>query len=206
MKDTRQKTLILSIFFSSLGPIVLLYAVFSNTSTTQLADFLRRTVELTVLIVALWMYKKMQKIHDNPEKIRDYKQWMYRISGAVLMLSAVILLIILIYNVVNLNAPTGNVTIGLSIAVLGLVFNGYFAIRYRHFNRVSRNAVMDTQSKIYQAKMIVDINVIIALSSIILFTNTNLILMIDRIGTMMIVVYLFYRGFRILRYREMPLK
>ncbi len=196
MNRSRKKTLILSIVFSSFGPFVLLWALFLNTSTTQLADFLRRTVELSVLILAFWMFLRLEK---QPSRKCYYQKIMYRTSGGVLILSALFLFVVLVINLVNPVAPTGNVILGLSVAALGVVFNAYFSIRYKGFNLDKPNAVMDTQGKLYQAKTVVDVNVVITLGSMLVFTNPTVLYAIDSVGTSVIVVYLMIRGLTMIK-------
>ena len=196
MNDPRRKTLWLSVFFSAFGPLVLLAAVWMNTSMTQLGDFIRRTSELGVLILALWTYLKLEKtaLQDRDK----YQKRIYMASGLVLWLSALVLTFFLVLNLVNPVFPEGNVVIGLSVAVLGILVNGYFAVRYKLFDQQSPNAVMDTQGKLYQAKTMVDINVTIALLSVVLLTNLIWRYWIDNLGTFLIILYLLYRGFCLL--------
>ena len=196
MKDARRKTLWLSVIFSAFGPFVLLGALWMNTSMTQLGDFIRRTTELGVLVLALWTYLKLEKISSTLRA--NYQKRIYLASGLVLWLSALVLTMFLIINLVTPVYPEGNVVIGLSVAVLGMLVNGYFAIRYKLFDQQSPNAVMDTQSKLYQAKTLVDINVTITLLSVIVLTDLNWRYWIDNLGTFLIILYLLYRGFCLL--------
>ncbi|WP_343089486.1 hypothetical protein, partial [Methanocalculus natronophilus] len=126
----RKKTLMLSIFFSSFGPIVTLIAFFMNTSTTQLADFFRRTAELFVLIVAYKVFVLSHLDTVSDEKAESLEKMQKKLVGSVLYLSALTLFILLIYNIINPSIPSGNVTLGLSIATLGILFNGTFWLRY----------------------------------------------------------------------------
>ncbi|MFU8786648.1 MAG: cation transporter [Candidatus Izemoplasmataceae bacterium] len=197
MKNSRQRTLWLSVIFSAFGPFVLIIALTMNTSTTQFADFIRRTTELFVLVLALWTYKKLEN-SGNQAKDNRYKYMIYLASGIVLWLSSMILSYLLIQNLMHPVYPEGNVIIGLSVAGLGIIFNGYFAVRYTLFNKETPHAVMDTQGKLYQAKTIVDVNVFIALFSVLLFSNIETRYWIDNIGTMIIIGYLFYRGFKLI--------
>ena len=191
MNDSRKRTLLLSIIFSGIGPFVLVYAAFLNTSVTQLADLLRRSAELSVLIIAYFMYSYLQK---EPNKTVKYQRLMYQISGVVLMTSAALLMVVLTLNILNPRIPSGNVYLGLSVAGLGVLFNGYFALRYQRFHRQKPNVVMDSQGKIYQAKTLVDVNVVIALSSILIIHDLTILSWIDRVGTGIIILYLLIRG------------
>ncbi len=205
-KDPRLKTLILSIVFSAFGPIVTLIALFMNTSATQFADFVRRTAELSVLIFALYVYLKLSNnTHTKAQKNR-FKITVYRLSGSILLFSAAILSFLFIQALITPKVPEGNVILGLSIASLGIFFNGYFFIRYRRFNNQDHHFVMDSQGKIYQAKTMVDVSVVIALSSILIFPNSEISYWIDTLGTFVIALYLISRGFNLIfkAYKKNP--
>ena len=198
-KDPRLKTLILSVVFSSFGPIVTFIAMMMNSSSTQIADFIRRTVELSVLILALYVYLRIHKKEMGHNIVNKYKVSIYRLLAIVLLLSSFVLFYLFILALINPSIPEGSVWLGLSIAILGVCFNGYFMIRYKKFNHQKESFVMDSQSKMYQAKTLVDLNVVIALSSIIIFRNSTLSYWIDTLGTLFIAVYLLLRAYSIFR-------
>lgn len=193
MQDKRLKTLVLSVVLSAFGPLVLMVAMFMNTAATQVADFVRRTAELGVLILALWMYKKL----SNPLKRsfkRRYESTMYYASASVLSFSALFLTVIIILDILNPSVPEGNVLLGLTVAVLGAVVNSFFFVRYTLFNKERSSAIMDSQGNIYQAKLIVDVNVMIALASVLIFQEGWIGYWIDLTGTAVIVIYLLIRS------------
>ena len=194
MSDKRLNTLRLSVIFSAFGPLVLAVALSMNTSTTQFADFLRRTVELSVLIIALWIYLKLKKTTLNKQKKHTLQAFMYRISGYVLLISSMMLFFLFGFALWNPAIPEGNVIIGLVVAFLGVFFNGYFWFRYSRFNDVHNHVVMESQGKIYQAKTFVDINVVIALASVLVFPSLWISYWIDLVGTFIIAIYLVIRG------------
>ncbi len=198
MDDARLRTLTLSVIFSALGPVVLLFALWMNTSTTQLADFLRRTAELSVLALALWTYKKLKKRTEGQKRTARLEKNMYLASGGVLLLGGAFLTVVLVVNAVERSIPEGNVILGLSVASLGILFNGYFFIRYRLFHRSRPSAVMDTQGSIYQAKTFVDVNVVIALGAVLVFPGRMASFYVDIIGTGVIIAYMLYRGTHLL--------
>jgi len=194
MDDARLRTLTFSVVFSALGPLVLIGAVLMNTSTTQIADFLRRTAELSVLALALWTYKRLKKRTAGKERTARLEKNMYLASGGVLILGALFLVVVLAIDLVNPTVPEGNVIIGLSVASLGILFNGYFFIRYTLFHRSRPSAVMHTQGKIYQAKTFVDVNVVIALAAVLVFPGRMASFYVDVVGTGVIIVYMLIRG------------
>ena len=197
--DRRKRTLILSVVFSALGPVATGVALTMNTSMTQFADFLRRSVELGVLVMALVVYVKLQNPSIAQAEDDRLQRLMYRASGAVLFFSSVVLGGLFVINVLRPGIPEGNVLLGLFVATLGLLFNAGFFIRYKLFDREKRHAIMDTQGKIYQAKTVVDLNVVIALSTIVFFPASTASYVVDVTGTAIIAVYMGIRGVLVFR-------
>lgn len=56
-----ERTLLWSLLLSAPGPLVTGFAVVSSRSTTQLADFLRRTTELVAIFVSWWVYRALRR-------------------------------------------------------------------------------------------------------------------------------------------------
>ena len=63
-----EHTLLASVILSSPGPLVVGIGLFLGKSSTQLADFIRRTAELLAIIVSLIMYKVTQNVSDTERK------------------------------------------------------------------------------------------------------------------------------------------
>jgi len=59
--SSREKTLLTALLLSLPAPLVTGIAVISSHSTTQLADFIRRTVELLALIISWWIFRQLQR-------------------------------------------------------------------------------------------------------------------------------------------------
>ena len=189
-KDKRTRTLKLSILFSSFGPFTTLIALLMNTTMTQFADFTRRTGELVVLILALIVFRLLNRDTITDEKKRSLRRIIYMAVAVVLLLSGVLLVGMSIQSVLDPVIPSGNVWLGLAIAGLGVLFNGFFWFRYRHFNAQTNNTVMHTQSRLYKAKTIVDISVVVAFVSVLMFPDQWVSYWIDLGVTVVISVYL----------------
>ncbi len=200
--DKRQLTLTLSVVFSFFGPIVTGIAWMMNTSATQFADFIRRSAELSVLVLALYSYMRIKNLTLNPAKKHQFQFRMYRVSGFVLMFSSTLLLFLFIRALVYPSIPEGNVILGLATAGLGLLFNTYFWLRYSKFNQEKASAIMDSQGSIYQAKTFADLNVVIALTSVLVFASSWLSYWIDTFGTLLLALYLAIRGYSLFRKKD----
>ena len=198
-KDKRTRTLKLSILFSSFGPFTTLIALLMNTTMTQFADFTRRTGELVVLILALIVFQLLKRDTITDEKKRSLHRIIYMAVAVALLLSGVLLVGMSIQSVLYPVIPSGNVWLGLAIAGLGVLFNGFFWFRYRHFNAQTNNTVMHTQSHLYKAKTIVDISVVVAFVSVLTFRGQWLSYWIDLGVTVLISMYLLYRSIRMMR-------
>ena len=197
-KDKRTRTLKLSILFSSFGPFTTLIALLMNTTMTQFADFTRRTGELVVLILALIVFQLLKRDTITDEKKRSLHRIIYMAVAVALLLSGVLLVGMSIQSVLYPVIPSGNVWLGLAIAGLGVLFNGFFWFRYRHFNAQTNNTVMHTQSRLYKAKTIVDISVVVAFVSVLMFPDQWVSYWIDLGVTVVISVYLLYRSIRMM--------
>ena len=59
-----ERTLLASIVLSAPGPIVVGVALFFGRSSTQLADFIRRTAELIAIIVSWMVFRILQNKNE----------------------------------------------------------------------------------------------------------------------------------------------
>ena len=68
MKKTQQsgaRTLLMSVMLSSPGPIVVGIGLFMGKSSTQLADFVRRSAELCAILVSYFIYRTIVEAKFN---------------------------------------------------------------------------------------------------------------------------------------------
>ena len=92
------------------------------------------------------------------------------------------------------NEDKGNVIPGLAIAVLGVIANSIFWIKYKRINRAEPNAIMAVQARLYRAKTLVDSSVTIALLSVLIAPQSPVSYWLDLIGSMIVAVYLIWCG------------
>jgi divalent metal cation (Fe/Co/Zn/Cd) transporter len=88
----------------------------------------------------------------------------------------------------------GNVIPGLVIAVLGVIVNSWFWLRYKKLNKVTPNAILAAQSKLYRAKSIVDTCVMLALATIVISPGSAAALYMDIAGSIAVSIYLLITG------------
>ena len=164
-KKSGAQTLLWSVLMSSPGPLVVGLGLLSGKSSTQIADFIRRSAELLAIIMSFIVFKLNTKDEVcNEEK----KQKLERISnvfvGAMMCVGGIFMIILAF---MADNSDKGNVIPGLAIAVMGVIANSIFWRKYTHLNKIEPNAILMVQGRLYRAKTLVDGCVTIALLSVV---------------------------------------
>ena len=193
-KKSGAQTLLWSVLMSSPGPLVVGLGLLSGKSSTQIADFIRRSAELLAIIMSFIVFKLTTKDEVcNEEK----KQKLERISNVfvgVMMCVGGIFMIILAF--MTDNSDKGNVIPGLAIAVMGVIANSIFWRKYTHLNKIEPNVIIMVQARLYRAKTLVDGCVTIALLSVVIAPATQISFYLDFIGSLIVAVYLAWCGIR----------
>lgn len=187
-----ERTLLASVVLSSPGPIVVGAALFFGRSSTQLADFIRRTAELIAIIVS-WIVFRI--LHQSGEPEAGHKEKLERIAGisvgAAMCLSGTALTFIAL---LSSDMEKGNVIPGLVIAVLGVTTNTWFWVRYRRLNLEKPDPIFSAQSKLYLAKLLVDACVTMALAFVAVAPETQITHFVDLSGSIIVAAYLIING------------
>ena len=189
-----KKTLLLSVIMSSPGPLVVGLGLLIGQSSTQLADFVRRSIELLAIILSFVVYCITTKDENvNTLKKEKYEKGTNIFVSSAMMISGIIMLILAI---TSSNVEKGNVIPGLIIALLGCIANSYFWFKYLKLAKETNNNILLIQGKLYRAKTFVDFSVLVALS-VVLFSSNNLIAFyFDLIGTILVSIYLIFTGIK----------
>lgn len=187
-----KRTLLWSVIMSAPGPIVVGIGLLIGKSSTQLADFIRRSIELLAIILSFVVFSVTEKdgTADQNKKERLEKAADIFVSIAMI-LSGVIMFILA---VTSEGSETGNVIFGLIIALLGVVANTFFWLRYNKLGRINGNSLLLTQSKLYRAKTFVDLSVAVSLSVLLLSSSPKVCYYFDLIGTICVSAYLIFTG------------
>jgi len=187
-----ERTLLASVLLSLPGPIVLGAALFFGRSSTQLADFIRRTAELIAIIVS-WIIFRI--VHNSAEPDLARKEKLEHIAnlcvGGAMCLSGLVMILVAL---LSHETEKGNVIPGLVIALLGLTVNTWFWLRYRKLNHEKPNAILAVQSKLYRAKSLVDACVAAALAVIVVAPASPAVMYVDLGGSIIVAVYLILNG------------
>lgn len=185
-----KKTLLISVLMSFPGPIVVGLGLLVGQGSTQIADFVRRSIELIAIIIAYVVYLITTK-DVNTDIIK--KQHLERVTNIFVSITMILsgIIMILIAALFPSNDKS-NVIPGLVIAILGVTVNSIFWIKYKVLGNKTNNEILNTQSKLYRAKTFVDASVVIALTVVLLSVNTKVSFYVDLIGTIIVSLYLIY--------------
>lgn len=190
----REKTLLAALLLSMWAPLATGIAVILSRSTTQLADFIRRSIELLALFVSwrVFRYVEGKKGLEPVDRARLEKAAGLSVSAALVCSGIVMLLLAL--SRISAFQPGGNVYPGLVIASLGLLVNGWFWRRYASLNREQYNSIIETQRRLYLAKALVDLCVIAALAAVAAIPDHPATRYIDILGSVAVSLYLMWSG------------
>ena len=191
-KKSGTKTLLWSVIMSAPGPLIIGLGLFVGRSSTQIADFVRRSSELLAIIMAYVVYKITTKdgVCDTAKK-EKLEKFSNLFVGAMMCLGGSLMLMLAF---VSENEDKGNVIPGLAIALLGVIANTIFWHKYTKLNKQEPNAILAVQARLYRAKSLVDTCVTIALLSIALFPESPASYYLDFVGSVIVALYLIWCG------------
>ena len=193
-KKSGAKTLLWSVIMSSPGPLVVGLGLLAGSSSTQIADFVRRSAELLAIIMSFVVYSLLAKaeISSSLDKQKlESRSNMF--VGAMMCLAGTIMAVLAF--VMNQD-DKGNVIPGLAIAVLGVIANSIFWSKYTRLNETSPDAILAVQARLYRAKTLVDISVTIALLSVLIAPQSIVSHWLDFLGSLVVSVYLVWCGIK----------
>ena len=170
-KKSGKRTLLWSVIMSSPGPLVVGLGLIIGQSSTQIADFVRRSIELLAIIFSFIVYCLTTKddYTDEEKKKRLEKGTNIFVSVAMIISGVIMIFLAILLS----NEEKGNVIPGLAIAVLGVIANSIFWFRYKKLGEEENNAILKVQSKLYRAKTFVDCSVTVALLVVLLSSNAT---------------------------------
>ena len=188
------RTLLLSILMSAPGPLVVGLGLMAGRSTTQIADFVRRGAELLAIIMSFAVYQITTKGHLSNEKKRtQLERHSNGFVGAMMCLGGSFMILLAF---LSDHTQKGNLIPGLAIAVMGVIANTAFWIKYTRLNRKEPNAILQVQARLYRAKSLVDCCVTAALLSVAIAPAAPVSAWLDFIGSIVVAAYLVWCGIR----------
>lgn len=191
-QKSSSRTLLMSVLMSAQGPLLLGIGLLSGRSATQIADFIRRSAELLALIMAYMIYRLTTKDQSCDENRKAKLEKMSNIFvGTMMCLGGSIMFVLAL---ISSNEDPGNVIPALAIALMGVVANTLFWLKYTRLNRESPNAIIAVQARLYKVKSMVDLCVTIALLSVFIAPASPVSFYLDKIGSAIVALYLAWTG------------
>lgn len=193
-KKSGAKTLLWSVLMSSPGPLVVGLGLLAGRSSTQIADFVRRSAELLAIIMSFVIYKITTKddVCDEARK-QKLERWSNVFVGAMMCVGGSFMVFLAL---MSETTDKGNVIPGLSIAVMGVIANSIFWRKYTKLNKAEPNAILKVQARLYRAKTLVDSCVTVALLSVVIAPASMVSYWLDFIGSLIVAAYLIWCGLR----------
>ncbi len=194
MEKKGSKTMLWSVAMSAPGPLVLGIGLMTGKSNTQLADFVRRSIELLAIVASFVAYQITAHRQLNPQQTARLERNTNLFVGVTMLIAGAIMLgITLLAN----SQDKGNVGFGLVIALLGAAANTFFWLRYRRLARAEESGILEVQARLYRAKSLVDLCVSAALLAVLAAPGSPAAAWLDLVGSAVVSVYLGYSGLKI---------
>ncbi len=183
---------------SFLGLAAVVFAYYVGGSSIIFADLLRRGVEFLSLlfswIIFLFINKKTLPDHVN-KKLES-------VSGYFVALIMLISFAFISYNAYQeFLEPTkaGWLLPGMIVASVALINNGYFWRKYRKITKEDPTQIIESQRRLYRAKTLGDLVVLITLLSTHFFVSLHWHQYIDPAGSAIIALFVLFSAVRILK-------
>ena len=198
-RKSGSRTLLMSVLMSSPGPLVVGLGLLVGQSSTQIADFFRRSSELLGILMAYVVYRITTKddFCSNSRRMQ-LERFSNLFVGTMMCLGGAIMLMLAFFSE---NTDKGNVLPGLTIALLGVVANTLFWRKYTRLNKAEPNAILAVQARLYRAKSLVDGCVTVALLAVAIAPQSPVSLWLDFIGSIIVSAYLIFCGIQTIRER-----
>ena len=196
MKNERSggRTLLWSVIMSAPGPLVVGLGLLVGRSSTQIADFVRRSAELLAIVMSFVVYKLTTKDGAADETKRaKLERGSNAFVGAMMCIGGSFMIALAL---MADKTDKGNVIPGLAIAVLGVIANTLFWRKYTRLDKANPNAILAVQARLYRAKSLVDGCVTIALLSVVIAPASQLSAYLDVFGSVIVAAYLIWCGLR----------
>ncbi len=192
---SEKRTMLMSVVMSAPGPLILLFALTAGTSSTQIADLVRRSAELLALILAYITFCLTEQF-DDPAKKAQYERRANLFTGLMMCLGGGIMLVLAL---VSGQEAQGSVIPSMAIALMGVIANSLFWRKYTKLNQADPNAIVAVQARLYRAKALVDTCVVIALLGVWLLPGSKTAYYLDMVGSGIVALYLVNCGIQTIR-------
>ena len=192
-KKSGSRTLLLSVLMSTPGPVVMGLALMSGRSSTQIADFVRRSAELLGIITSYVVFRITSGDTFSEERREHWERRSNTFVGVMMCIGGSLMALL---SLMGGAEDKGNVIPALAIAVLGVIANTLFWRKYTRLNKAEPNAILQVQARLYLAKSLVDGCVTAALLAVVIAPASKVTAWLDLIGSVIVALYLVWCGSR----------
>lgn len=192
-KKSGSRTLLLSVLMSTPGPVVMGLALMSGRSSTQIADFVRRSAELLGIITSYVVFRITSGGAFSEERREHWERRSNAFVGVMMCIGGSLMALL---SLMGGAEDKGNVIPALAIAVLGVIANTLFWRKYVRLNKAEPNAILQVQARLYRAKSLVDGCVTAALLAVVIAPASKVTAWLDLIGSVIVALYLVWCGSR----------
>ena len=177
---------------ASPGPLVVGMSLFVGNSSTQMADFIRRTSEFFAIVMSFIVYKiaEMGNIEDELRKEKLQRK-SNLVVGITMLLGGLVMAVLAL---TAHSTDKGNVIPSLAIALISASSNVLFWRKYVRLNKKSYNHILRVQVKLYRAKTLIDSCVASALVAVLIMPTSQIAHILDLGGSAVVAIYLICSG------------
>ena len=185
------RTLLTSVLMSAPEPLILGFGLLAGRSSTQIADFFRRSAELLAIIASYVVYLMTTKHDDSGARKAQLEKYSNAFVGAMMCLGGAVMIALAL---TAESGDKGSVIPALAIAVMGVIANTLFWRKYTRLNKAEPNAILAVQARLYRAKSLVDCCVTAALLAVAVAPASPVSGWLDMIGSVIVACYLIWCG------------
>ena len=185
------RTLLTSVLMSAPGPLILGFGLLAGRSSTQIADFFRRSAELLAIIASYVVYLMTTKHDDSGARKAQLEKYSNAFVGAMMCLGGAVMIALAL---TAESGDKGSVIPALAIAVMGVIANTLFWRKFTKLNKAEPNAILAVQARLYRAKSLVDCCVTAALLAVAIAPASPVSGWLDMIGSVIVACYLIWCG------------
>ena len=179
---------------ASPGPLVVGLSLIIGNSSTQTADFIRRTSEFISIVMSFIVYKIAENDIYKDESKKERLERRSNLSVGILMCIGGTIMTVLA--ITAHTTDKGNVIPGLVIAVLSASANAMFWSRYERLGKKTKDPILLVQARLYRAKTLIDSCVTVALVAIMVLPDSPVSHALDLGGSAVVAVYLLISGIK----------
>lgn len=179
---------------ASPGPLVVGLSLIIGNSSTQTADFIRRTSEFIAIVMSFIVYKIAENERYSDGIKKEILERRSNLSVGILMCIGGAIMTVLA--ITAHTTDKGNVIPGLVIAVLSASANAVFWSKYERLGKKTKNPILLVQARLYRAKTLIDSCVTVALVAIMVLPDSPVSHALDLGGSAVVAIYLLFSGIK----------